>query len=459
MLVPQVQQLHENDRLDHAKRLGLSLSEFDRLVASANQAYEIIKELGPFYGREDNKEPTFRITAEPVTLPKGSKATLTQLGNDLVHLAHALKSLPEKSKQDLGGDFDFNIPPTWRIDVIIDEMNQLRVNEIEGQDGAHALMMAEQLAYNLQTLKESTAARLIPAIKSMSIPQKNGNYKIALIRVDNPHNSNAERFIKFIDILSKGTLQMPHFNENHIINGEVTIDWDEYAGVMTETSFHPHEFLKLGLKKEQLLSTGIYNAMVNKGVFALVFEQDLAKFWTEQLGTERFERLKKILIPTSFIRSAADLKKARTEGKVVKVSWAGANAYLVNRSKGVAMPMNETEHGNEERWGTIEDLLEKGIKIIAQDLVIPARIPAFLRKKGITLEPVEWYNRVCVKYVVAGNPNSEPLPEMELAATEVTLGPDVIPAGRKCAFTAGKLLSLALLFTSDLLNLGTRVVI
>src|SRR5688572_11283331 len=120
MLGQHTSPLHENDRLEHAKRLGLSLKKFDHLVASANRAYEVIKELGPFYGREDNKEPTFRITAEPVTLPKGSKEQIQQLGEDLIYLANALKFLPDKAKKELGDDFIFSIPPTWRVDIIID---------------------------------------------------------------------------------------------------------------------------------------------------------------------------------------------------------------------------------------------------------------------------------------------------------------------------------------------------
>ena len=439
MLAQQIQNLHENDRLDHAKRLGLSLEEFDRLVASANHAYEIIKDLGPFYGSEENKEPTFRITAEPVTLPKGSQETLTQLGNDIVHLAKALQSLPDKNKKELGDELEYAISPTWRVDIILDEKGQMKLNEIEGQDGANALMIAEQLAYGLQTIEKSTAAKLILTLIAMCEPQENGKYTIAHIRIDNPHNTNADRFIDFIDKLSKGTLKIVHINENHLISGEVKLDWHKYAGIILEPSFAPKEFYTMGLPKHKIISNGIYNAMVNKGVFALLFDKELEGYWKKSLGEERFERLKNIFIPTTFIKTVDDLKKARQEGKVVKVSWAGEKAYLVNRSKGVAMPIADLEHGSEERWNMLEELLQQGIRMVAQDLVIPARIPAFLRRKGITLEPVEWYNRVCVKYVADGSTRNDTLPNISLAATEVTLGPDVIPAGRKCAFTAGKL--------------------
>lgn len=431
--------LHQNDREALAKRLSLSLEEFDRLVASGNHAYEVIKDLGPFNGREDLKEPTFRITAEPVTLPKGSKATLTQLGNDLPYVAKALQTLPEKYKKELGEDLDFRIPPTWRIDVIIDTHGQVRLNEIEGQDGANALMMAEQFAYNLQTLKESTAAKLIPTLKAMALPQKNNHYTMALIRVDNAHNPNADRFIKFLDTLSKGSIKMEHINENDIKAGKVLPDWKKYAGIITETSYLPQDLYDLGMQKEQVISTGIYNAMVNKGVFALFFEPDLHNHWIGVLGEERFDRLQKIFIPSRFVRTTADLAHARKEKKVVKVSWAGANGHLVNRSRGVALPVDGIEQGSDERWNLLKEVLQKGAKLIEQDFVIPATMPAFLRKKSTNLEKVTWYNRVCVKYVAEGNPNEEILPSVALTATEVTLGPEVIPAGRMCAFTAGKL--------------------
>jgi hypothetical protein len=124
-------------------------------------------------------------------------------------------------------------------------------------------------------------------------------------------------------------------------------------------------------------------------------------------------------------------------GKVVKVSWAGSNTLLINRSRGVAMPEGFGEHSSDERWEMLKQIVKEGARVIAQDYVRPAKISAFLRKKATNLEPVEWHNRVCIKYVVEGDPKSETVPSVALTATEVTLGPDVIPAGRKCAFTAG----------------------
>ena len=131
-MIQQTIQLHENDREEHAKRLGLSLSEFDRLVASSNEAFRILRDLGPFYGREEVKDPTFRVTAEPVFLPTGSRAILQKLGEDLLFFGKALQNLPEKVKETLGMHLDYSIPPTWRIDAIVTKDGSIKVNEIEG---------------------------------------------------------------------------------------------------------------------------------------------------------------------------------------------------------------------------------------------------------------------------------------------------------------------------------------
>lgn len=431
--------LHKKEREILAKGLGLSFAKFDLLVDSANKAYEIIKELGPFYGREENKEPTFRIPAEPVTLPSGSKRTLEILGDDLLHLAKALQSLSSNQKEKLAEDLDFRIPPSFRIDVIVDEKGNLKVNEIEGQDGASALMIAEQIAYGIQTLEQSTAAKFATTLRKICNPQDTECCKVVHIRVDNQHNTNADRFIEFVRRVSNGKVHIDHISENDVVEGNLKPKWDIYDGAIVETSHSPKKFYALDLNTNMVISTGVNNAFVNKGVFALFFEEELEQFWKESLGKDRFVRLQKILIPSRFVNTIEDLKKARNDGKVVKVSWAGEKAHLINRSKGVAIPDSSVDQGSDERWQTLEDLLGEGVKMIAQDFIVPGKFKSYLRKKGITLEYVDWYNRVCVKYVVEGNPNDVNLPAVALTATEVTLGPEVVPAGRKCAFTAGVL--------------------
>lgn len=417
--------------------MGLTLSDFDRLVDSSNKAYETFYNLGPFYGKEEVKEPTFRVTAEPVVLPKGAKRTLETLGQDLLYLAKALKLLPKDMKQKLGDDLDFNIPPTWRIDVIIQKDGKLRVNEIEGRDGANALMMAEQLAYGLIPLSESTAAKLIPTFKAMV--KKSGAIKLALIRLDitnDNYTPNAERFIKYLNNLSGGEVQVDHLNETEIRNGNLKPDWAKYDGIMNEGSLSPKEIFNLGAKTEQLLSAGNYNALVNKGTIALLFDQSLNNFWIENLGEDRLTRLRDLLIYSKFIENEKDLEDARSGKKVVKVSWAGSDISLINRSKGVALPEGALVQSSPERWEMLKELVDKDLKIIAQDFVTPAKLPAYLRKRGTTLEYVEWFNRLCVKYVVNDDPNQEMTSTVSLTAAEITLGPDIVPAGRQCAYTA-----------------------
>jgi hypothetical protein len=434
--------IHKNDREALAQRVGLTLGKFDRLVETSNQAFEVLKELGPFYGKEEIKEPTFRIVAEPVTLPKGSKKLLTELGDDLLHFARALPHLEISYKKVLGEDINFDVPPTWRIDAILDNNNKIKINEIEGVDGASALMMAEQQAYGLQKLHESSAAKLFPTLKAMCHKHNHNHkrYKLALIiNASWNHAINAKRFINFLEILSKDTLKIDLLDADALREGTSKPDWKEYAGVLGERAITPSELFRMGVQKEQIISVGNYNAICSKGIFALLFDEKLTNFWYKYLGLDRYNRLKDKLIPTKFVTSKLDLAKAKEEGQVVKVAWAKTNFELIHRSKGVAMPTCDSEHGSDERWNLLKDLIGEDASIIAQKYIEPQKISAFLRKKGSTLEPVSWHNRICVKYVVDGDPNGKTIPEVHLTATEVTLGPNVIPAGRKCAFTAGKL--------------------
>jgi len=437
--IPQPTQ-HNNDKLELAKRLNLSLKQFDYLLSSANSVHDILTELGPFYGRETIKEPTFRITAEPVILPHGSKKLLDQFGNDLLHLGKVLPKLPENMKSKLGSNLDFRIPLTWRIDSIIDTNDKININEIEGIDSVSALMMTEQLAYHLQSTRESTVAIFASTLKKM-YPQ-NFPLLIAIIRTDienNPFTPNARRFIEFLERISNGEIKCDLLDIDQLKNSSIKPNWSNYTAIINEAYASLNELEKIGIVKEKLLNAGNYNAFINKGVFALLFDPLLTAFWKNGIGLERHERLKSILIPTSFANTEEDLKKARKEGKVCKVSWAEDNIIIINRVKGVAMPIKDLLEGEDERWKFLEECLHKGNRVIIQDFVEPTRISAFLRKKSTNLEHVDWYNRLCVKYVCDGNPNHVDIPTTQITAAEVTLGPEIIPAGRACAFTAGKL--------------------
>lgn len=442
MLAPGAFQLHQNDRQELARKLFLSLPEFDRLVQSANHAYEVIKDLGPFYGKEEFKDPTFRITAEPVLLPEGSHAFLTQLGNDIFSLAKVLRHLPDYYKNRLGNGLDFRVPPAFRVDAILDEKNTLLINEIECADGADALMTAEQLAYDLQRLEDSTQAHLVQTYKSMCKSHKKGNsLRLLLIRSYSSlqHTTNAMRAIRFMHELSRNSVAIDHVYAEDIQEGISKPSWHVYDGIICEKVFSVKDIQNFGVPEDKILAVGNYNAIANKAVFALLFEKSLQKFWTNTIGEERLARLQSAFIPTAFIESVSELEEARKRGKVVKISWANGNTALINRSKGVALPEGNIEQSSEERWELLRSAVKNDMILIAQDFVLPAMIDTFLRKKGTSLERVSWYNRICVKYVSNGNPNGETCHSVTLTAAEATLGPDIVPAGRKSAFTAAKL--------------------
>jgi hypothetical protein len=435
-------QLHLNDRKAIASQLHITVERFDDLVASANHAYEFIKIMGPFYGREDVIDPTFRTTAEPVRLPVGSRVLLNTFGEDLLHLGRSLSKLPAGYKKMLGTGLDYRVPVAFRIDTILDTGGIIRVNEVEGMDGASALMMIEQLAYGLQPLSETTVGRLVESLKKIYlISEDKPPLQIGIVRSDlatNPYSANARRFIELIHEVSHDTIKCELFDIGELRSGIVKPDWMNYHVVLNETYFSPQELYDLGVQKQQLLAAGNYNALVNKGIFALIHEPALRTFWIGEIGEERYERLLQLIIPSRFISTKEELDQARNDGKVVKVTW-GKDMAVANRSQGVAMPYGVIAQSSEERWNFLYECLENRYTIIAQDYVEPAKIHAYLRKKGTTLESVEWHNRICVKYIVDGNPNGKVVPDVYITATEVTLGPDIVPAGRKCAFTAGLL--------------------
>ena len=435
-------QLHLNDRKAIATQLQLPVERFDTLVDTANHAYEFIKKMGPFYGREDAVDPTFRTTAEPVRLPIGSKAILSVFGEDLLHLGRALPQLPSLYKRMLGEGLDFRVPLAFRIDTILDKNGIIRVNEVEGMDGASALMMIEQLAYGLQSLSETTVGRFVEALKKLYlVSEDQPPLQVAIVRSNleiNPYSANVRRFVELVHEISKGTIECRLFDLDHL-RSKITIpEWSDFDVVLNETYFSPKELYDLGVQKQQLLAAGNYNALVNKGIFALLHEPALKEFWMEKIGEERYVRLLQLIISSNFISTSEELCQARREGKVVKVTW-GDDMAVANRSAGVAIPVGDVTQSSEERWQFLHTCLENGYTIIAQDFVKPAKIHSYLRKKSTSLEAVEWYNRICVKYIVDGNPNGKVVPVVHLTATEVTLGPDVVPAGRKCAFTAGLL--------------------
>lgn len=428
--------MHENDRRQKAKQLGLTLEEFDRLLTSANRAYETIKNLGPFYGKENIKEPTFRITAQPVILPQTFKKKILQFGEDAMILGKALPKLPEIYKEKLGSGLDFTVPPTWRFDAIWDEQGELKVNELEGVDGASALLIAEQMAFNISTVEDSSAAKLTATYQKEYF--KKAKVRLALLlRTNYPHKMNSVQFIQLLKKLSKGGVRVDIFEEYEIREKKKTPKWNAYDGIINESTYFLEELLALGIKKEKMIAAGNYNAVINKGVFALVFDKNLKTFWNKELGASRLARIQDMVIYSTFIETEKDLEKAKKEGKVIKVCWTPTERVIINRAIGVMMPEGDEKHSDTTRWEGIKKYLRQGSKIIAQEYVRPKRIKAYLRKKGTGLEPVQWYNRICAKYVCMSNPNKSHTCDVAMTGVEVTLGPDIVPAGRACAFTAG----------------------
>lgn len=432
--------LHQNDRKILAQQFNLDVQHFERLIESGNHAYELIKHLGPFYGKETMNEPTFRITAEPVRLPLGSKELLVPLGKDLLHLGKALNKLPDGYKTLLGDELDFRLPITYRIDAIMCNGNTLHLNEIEGVDGASALMMVGQLAYHLQTEEETTISKLVVLIKKMFPKPARGPILIASLRSNletNPFTANARRFVEFIHEISKGDIRWDLYDVEQLPNQTKQPNWHKYAALLNEAYVTPRHLQALGIPTHKLIAAGNHNAIINKGVFALVHDPKLASFWKDELGNERYERLKTLLIPSHFITTPEELKQARRDGKVVKVTWAPGSSLIMNQSRGVALATGDLDESQNDRWELLEECLKGGCRLMAQDYIEPKKVHAYLRKRGTTLEEIDWYNRVCVKYVAEGDPNAEEVPPVALTGIEVTLGPDIIPAGRRCAFTAG----------------------
>lgn len=434
-----LQQLHLNDRKAIATQLDMSVEQFDYLVQSANHAFDFLKIMGPFYGSEEIHEPTFRTTAEPIRLPVGSKKILTQLGEDLSCMGRAITKLPHVYKRMLGKGLDYRVPLTFRVDCILDANGNIRVNEVEGKDGASALMMAEQLAFGLQPFAETTLGRLIKALnRTYQITAKNP-LKVAFIRTDTRNDHyvlNTKRYVEMIHELSQGTIQCEIIDTIDMEAGYKP-DWSKFPAIFNETNMSPKEIEAFGVPLENVLAAGNYDALVNKGVFALVHEPALKKFWEKEIGAERLLRLRDLLIASRFITTDEELNQARKEGKVVKVTWAEGNMMIANRSQGVAMPKGDVKQSTDERWDLLKECLHKGYTLIAQEYVEPGKISAYLRKRGTSLEPVSWYNRLCVKYVHSKNTNGKiPAKRVHLTASEITLGPDVVPAGRACAFTA-----------------------
>lgn len=396
-----------------AKNLGLSAERFTDLLDQAKSAYDWFVDNGPFYST--TKEPSFRLSAEPIVLPEKYLNQLQIIGEDIKALDSALVELPALAKETLGQDISFTTEPSWRLDIILDEKGEININEIQVDDGADALMIGEQMAYGLTTLDQSTAAALDKAYRLKLQAKTDQPLNLVAIwtntnpRID-PYISNAQKMAEYLSQVSQGKTKLTLLQAGNNFNP------DAFDGVIN-CCVSPS---KLPFLPEQILSQTNFSAIDNKGLFALMTDRNLIEFWLNTLGRERYSRLEKVLIPSKFISDKNDLLEAlNDENSVVKSYWAKGDAELLQSGQGVFGPWNDFR----KKWGAL-DMFEAGFKFIRQQFVIPARIPAIvLNGNRRSLEKVNWYNRICAKYV-----------QGQLIAVEMTLGPLIVPTKHICCF-------------------------
>lgn len=388
----------------------------EQLRQKAQQAYDRFIELGPFYGSGENRAPTFRVASEAVILPESIEEILWQTGEDLKELALCIDALPIEYKQKLGKVIFTPVPITFRIDSIYDEANRLQINEIQISDGADALMTAEQQIYNRQAPENITPGYYLQAIKD-----RLGDRKLSLLllrQATDPYKPNSQRMAEMLAKLSNNQINLRVADLR-----KEEINWDQYNGFfLSDPGFSPESLFKQGVKPEQLLWAGPWTAFGNKLVMAYLFDKALDNFWQQNLGKDRLDRLRQICIPTTIISSLEEFCQAKSNQRVVKVAWS-KNPALTTDNQGVVGPWSD-----EVAWQKMELNYQQQAMLVEQPFIRPKLLSVTL-KKGQQVEKVGWYNRICAKYVLAGD-------IAFLTATEVTLGPRVVPAGQGCCFTA-----------------------
>lgn len=396
-----------------ARNLEFTPERYNKLLDQATSAYQWFIENGPFYGTK--KEPSFRLSAEPIILPKNYLDQLQTIGKDIVALDSALAELPDWAKDKLGKDISFNSEPSWRLDIILDENGLLNINEIQVDDGADALMIAEAMAYDLIDLPQSTAAALNKAYRQKLNAQADEKLNLAAIwtninpRID-PYVSNAQKMARFLSKVSQGKTKLT------LIQADENYNPSDFNGVIN-CCIPPS---RLPFQSQQVLSQTNFSAIDNKGVFSLITDRGLIEFWLKTLSRESFSRLEKILIPSKFISTKNNLLDALNDkNSVVKSYWTQGDAELLQSGQGVFGPWSDFR----KKWEAI-DMFSAGFKFIRQQFITPSRISAvILNGNRNGLEKVNWYNRICAKYVSG-----------QLTAVEMTLGPYIVPTKRDCCF-------------------------
>ena len=396
-----------------ASNLGLSPEVYSKFLLQAQTAYDWFKANGPFYGTKG--EPSFRLSSEPISLPRTYLDQLQTLGEDLLVLDSSLERLPANAKTALGKDVVFSPELSWRLDIILDESGALNINEIQVDDGADALMIGEQLAYNLINLEQSTAAALDKAYREKLKVAPDQRLSLAAVwtstnpQID-PYVSNARKMSEYFNLVSRGQTKLTLLRAKDDYN---PTDFDGVINCCVPPS-------QLNFRSEQILSQTNFSAIDNKGLFVLLRAKELAESWKETLDNERYERLKKVFIPSRLIQDKNTLLEAlNDENSVVKAYWANGDAELLQSGQGVFGPWNDFRKKREA-----QDMFTSGFKFLRQQLVTPVKIPALvLSTNGQTLKKVDWYNRICAKYV-----------QGQLTAVEMTLGPYIVPTKIDCCF-------------------------
>jgi hypothetical protein len=418
-----VQNTEKPDVVDMANKLDLTPERYLDLWDSANLAFWKFTELGPFYGsgKKGETTPTFRVSTEPVRVPSRLREDLEQLGFALWELAGALNKLPDKYKPTIGTDYSYAPPFTWRLDTILTDTKELFVNEIEVNDGADALMVGEQIAYGIQDLDESTAFYFAQAIL-----EKYGNIierpvKIAWIWDETltKYIANAARMSEFVDQISEGQIKMQVI----LLDENTVFEWSNFNGIINSSTFTPSFLYSQGVDPSQILLPGSFSVLGNKAIFAIINCDDLQEFWRASVSKASLEILKRMLIPTNFVTSREKIIEASTnDDRVLKV-YLSPERDLLECNRGVFGPWS-----GQADWQRAVSAFDQGAQFVSQPFIQPAQIQAYLRANGgKTIEEVDWYNRICVKYVVVYD-------EVFLTAAEATLGPNLVPAGRNCCF-------------------------
>lgn len=418
----------EGSVIERASALELSPDVFINKLAKVNAVYDRIMSLGPFYGKDiKGQNPSFRVTAEPLLLPRRFQEELKQLGQDIYVLAGCLVLLPSSYRAILGDGWSLHTPFSLRIDAIIDDQDKLYVNEVQISDGGDGRMIGLQLAYGLGTLQDSTAWYTVDFIKDRYTQKGITSPRIAFIRqnlVDSPYATNAKRMQEFLAQASGEDVQFSLVDRDELD----MVNWDLFDGVINYAYVRENDLVKKGIDPDKILCVGDASYIGSKALFALLHDSKLNQFWQQVLGEDIFQRLRSYFIPSTIIESKEQITQAKDNRLVVK-TYDSERLSMLGAARGVFGPWNL----GEEEWLKAYMIFGNGGKLIEQKYIVPKKFPAFLRShSGKNLERVSWYNRICAKYVAPTSSRKE----VVLTGLEATLGKNEKPSGVGCAFTS-----------------------